>query len=620
MTGGSEEYIDWWESPKGEQAGQLTALVQSLQDRQGYRRAADLHHLRMYIDRHATHGHRRAVTSSRTRTEQRPQPRLSLNVVRSCVDTAVAQITRARPRPQFLTTGGNWDLHQRAKKRGRFVESVFHRCHAYALGQRAFRDAALFGTGFLQVLAVDDTIQIERVPPNEVLVDDAEGVYGTPRNVFRARVADKLALMERFPGKARVIEDAPAPDHRYYGTAQSTRLALIVEAWHLPTSETSDDGRYAIAPYGADEVLYSGAYEHTESPFAVFRWSEDPFGWFGTGVAAELSGIQQEINLVLRTVQRNVYMGGNLKVFVPTGSIAKGQLTNDIGVMIETSGGELPSYVVNDIASPQLFQHLGFLIEQAYGITGISSSMAQAVEPERAESGRAKLVQRQTYSQRFLHVERQYENSFMDLANRVLDAAKDLAARKKPPREKYPGRWSVEAIRYEDVVLDDDDALMQVFPTTILPETPAGKIAMVESLEARGYIDRAQAMKLLDFPDVDAEMNLELAPIELIDRRIERMLDEGLYEGPHPRMDLELAMSRCLLAYQWAEERGCPPERLEVLGQFIDACQDMLAPAAAPAAPMLGAAMPGATPDAGMAPPAFPEQAPLAPMAPVAAA
>lgn len=615
--------LDWWSASAAERGHVLGGIVEELEDRQAPRRAADLHHLRLYSTRQAYAQHGAAAGGwNRGRPLQR-RPRLSLNVVRSCVDTAVSQITRARPRPQFLTSGGNWDLHQRAKKRGRFVESVFHRCQAYRLGQRAFKDAAIFGEGYLHTYADGDRIQIDRVPPNEMIIDESEGIYGEPKNIFRVRIADKLVLKEMFPKKHSVIDSAPSPDERYYGRAHSARLCVVAQAWHLPSGPKAEDGRYAVTLLGKDGLLYDGEYAHQDAPFAMVRWNEDPYGWHGTGIPSELTGIQHEINQILRTIEANIYMGGNLKVFVPKGSIAKGQISNDLrGVLVETNGPDAPQFVVNDVASPQLFGHLQFLIEQAYGITGISAAMAQAAEPDRAESGRAKLVQRQTYSQRFLHVERQYEAMFMDLTNRSLEVAGDLANDGVSLTERFPGRWSMDVIDYADVHMEEEEGLPQVFPTSILPDTPAGKLAMVESLEARGYIGRAQAMKLLDFPDIDSEMNLELAPIELIDMRIEKMLDTGEYLAPHPRMDLELARERSLLAYQWAEERGCPEDRLETLGQFVDACNDMLAPPPAPPA-AAGVAVGGEPTDVaagGMAPPAFPEQAALPPAAPVAAA
>jgi hypothetical protein len=114
-------------------------------------------------------------------------------------------------------------------------------------------------------------------------------------------------------------------------------------------------------------------------------------------------------------------------------------------------------------------------------------------------------------------------------------------------------------------------------------------MAMVESLEARGYIDRAQSLKLLDFPDIDAEMSLELAPMELIDERIQKIIDGDEYLAPHPRMDLDMALKRSMLAYQRGEQRGLPEDKLDRLGQFIDAISELqakAAPAAAPVDPM----------------------------------
>jgi hypothetical protein len=169
----------------------------------------------------------------------------------------------------------------------------------------------------------------------------------------------------------------------------------------------------------------------------------------------------------------------------------------------------------------------------------------------------------------------------------------------------YVSERDLERIAFEEIQGDSDEYVVQVFPTSALPNDPAGRFAYIEQLRAGQYIDQAQAKKLLDFPDVDAELDLDMAPIDLIDERLDRILSKGEYLGPHPRMDLELALKRSTLAYQRAELNGTPPERLELLGQFVDEVNYLIGMAAragaaragtAPAGPVLPGTMPNPTP------------------------
>jgi hypothetical protein len=612
------EDLRWW---KGDQRhSRVTTLVKGIQERNSYRRGANLHHLRLYSDKQVTgltgSSYARAAAWSLER-----KPRLALNIVRSCIDSATSLITKARPRATYLTTGGDFDAQQRAKKRERFVSALWHQNQAYALGQKAFKDAAIFGTGLIKVCREHGRVRLEKTFPGEILVDDSEAIYGEPRSLFQVRVVDKLVLKELYPSKAKEIEDSQPPDARIFGRGHIADMRVVTEAWHLPSGPESGDGWHGI--YNDTATLFEEEYCHEAFPFAVFRWNEDPLGWWGTGIAYELTGIQFEINQLLRAAQVGMYQGSNLKVLVERGSkIVQAHLNNDIrGTIVEYTGAP-PAWIAPDAVSNQLLAHLQWLVEQGYAITGISQLGARSDVPaELSGSGRAMLVYQNIESQRFLTVQRQYERFYLDLAERCLEASADLYEEDRELFVTYVGQKALERIGFEDIEGDKDEFVVQVFPTSALPNDPAGRFAYVEQLRAGEYIDQAQAKKLLDFPDVAGELDLDLAPVELIDERLDRILSKGEYMGPHPRMDLELALKRSTLAYQRAELNGTPPERLDLLGQFVDEVNDLLA-MAAPATP--AAAMPGMVPNptppemdpmmgGGMPPePAVPPMAPTA--------
>ena len=252
--------------------------------------------------------------------------------------------------------------------------------------------------------------------------------------------------------------------------------------------------------------------------------------------------------------------------------------------------------------------HLQWLVDQAYATTGLSQMGARGEMPAGLSgSGRSMLVYQNVESQRFITVQRQYERFFMELAERCLEAAADLYEKDKGFFVQYIGSDIAERIGFKEIAGNADEFQIQVFPTSILPATPAGRLAMVEQLRMGGYIDQGQAKKLLDFPDITTEMDSDIAPYELIDERIGRIMEHGQYLGPHPRMDIALAQKRATLAFQRYELAGAPGDRLELLGQFIDECNDLLEQAevaaqAVPPAGGLSAATPPALPPAGAGP------------------
>ncbi len=593
---GAPEDLRWWNQPKGQRHEAIAAVVDGLQSRQSYRRGMNAHHLKMYANR-AESGLAGAMLdrSSLDTSLFDRGPRLAINVVRSCIDAATSLITKTRPAVNYLTSSANWEMQQRAKARQKFVEACFHGNNAYALGPRSFKDGGIFGTGFVKVLQEHGKIRYERVNPSEIVIDETESLFSEPRSYYQIRTVDRLVLKELFPSKRRDIDDANTADAKYYSRNVTADQVLVTEAWHLKSGPDAKDGLHVISTENA--TLADRKYVHERPPFACVRWSEPPLGWFGTGIAQELTGIQSEINSLVQAVQKGMYHGGNLKVLLENGSkIVDAHINNDFrGTMIRYTGVK-PDFVTNDSVSNQLLDHLKWLIEQAYAVTGISQLGARSEMPAGLSgSGRSMLVYNNIESQRFVTVQRQYEDFFLQLAERTLEAAYDLYEQQGDFQVTWVGDKNIERIGFEDIAGDDDEFVIRVGSSSSLPQDPGGRQAMVDELAKGGYIDMTQAKKLMDIPDLQGELDMDNAPVELIDQRIYMILEKGDYLGPHPRMDVELAMKRASLRYQEAEMNGAPLDRLELLGQFIDECQDLLEEAAAAASP---------PPVAGPAPPA----------------
>src|SRR5690606_23374763 len=107
-----------------------------------------------------------------------------------------------------------------------------------------------------------------------------------------------------------------------------------------------------------------------------------------------------------------------------------------------------------------------------------------------------------------------------------------------------------------EVEMDRESYVTRVFPTSILPTTPAGKLQTVQELTQAGFIEKEQAVDLLDFPDLEAYMGLKNAPIDCVKRIIEQFLDEGEYQTPEPYMNIPLSKSMVQMAYIRAKNDG----------------------------------------------------------------
>jgi len=114
-----------------------------------------------------------------------------------------------------------------------------------------------------------------------------------------------------------------------------------------------------------------------------------------------------------------------------------------------------------------------------------------------------------------------------------------------------------------------DSFIIQVFPASMLSQSPAGRKSDVLDFFNAGWLDVGEAMALLDFPDMDRFSGLKNANRENIERIIEDMLDENIYTPPEPTLDLRLAMIMTTMYINKAQAMRVPEERISNLRQFL---------------------------------------------------
>jgi hypothetical protein len=611
--------LRWERAERSELPSAVIAAADRVSDRQSYRRGQLIHYLRLYGDRaiqgwvgSSAAGYptaRRTLGSGPTDGR-----RLSLNVVRNMVDAATSKLVKGRPRPQNLTSAGDYTLQRVAELRDKFIEGHFHAGDFWQLRQRCIKNMALLGTGVMYVLEHWGQVRYEYVFPGEVLVDDAEGIYGEPRNLYRQRCVDRTVLMERYPRARAAIENAAPADNRYFGRDQQSDQVLVTQAWHLPSGPKANDGRACAVVDG--EVLYESKWKRESFPFLFWRWSDEPLGFWGVGLAEQLSGIQLEINQLLRMIQNNMYLGGNIKVMIERGSrVVDAQISNALrGVLVEYTGTP-PQFHVHDVITNQVIQHLQTLIQSAYEISGISQLSASGQLPANmAGSGRAQLVYHNIESERFITVGRNDERAVMQAGEQTLECARDILKRDGSYKVFYHDKNWIEEVDAKEALQEVGTFEMTVTPASQLPHDYAGRVAFAEQMEARGWLDQDEAIDVADLPDIKRLSKMKLSSQKLIDKAIEMVLERGEYIPPIPRMNLQMAIQRATNAFVHAYLQKYPPERLDLLNDWIEQCQDQLQAATEPAPG--ASALPAESSEA--APIVSPDAAPGAPIPPEA--
>ena len=589
---------------------------------------------------------RRAVSTRRSK--------LALNVVKSVSDTYVAMVTDDEPRVTFDTNGADWSLQQKADRLEQFNDGIIYDTDFYDLAPQLHLDAALFGAGIMKpyiqwngwdeepandadedaaaTARRDDEAEkkeqpricYERVHAWRLLRDDEEWFSGKGRTQYEVSYIDKLALMEEYPERADdIATSSTGKDFDEWGddavsfTDVESDDVCVIEAWHTPRAKTSGDGLHVIMC--GDVVLFEEPWREIDFPHEVLYRLRPAFGGvWGDALAAELEGIQFEINVLLQKIQRAHHLLAAGHWLVENGSeIATGTIDNQIGSIIRYRGIPPELKVVESVA-PDVYQQLDRLYQRAFEIVGVSQQAAQGQKPAGLNSGKALLVYADIQSKRFQPSYRLYQHFMVRLARKNIAMAREIAKRYPDYAVKATGPDMMETVKWADAEMEDFEFLMKPFATNELAEEPAGKLEILQGLATAGYVpDKQDVMRMfaghLDLKDYettnDADYNWTMMVVDSIMRK-------GKFVGPEPyftKSQMIEAIGRVQKQYfKFSIKQGVPQDRLDLLRDWMNQATELVTtnalklpePTPPPAPPMMP------PPGAGMPPAPMPAPAP----------
>lgn len=603
----------WWEVDESELARCVVDTGTALERADGDRQAAIIRHARLYENCELDSLNGRGYSESVVRQIVLNTGFLSLNLGATCVDTLTSKITKNKPRPYFLTSGDSWAGQIKARNLDKWSRGFLYQTKFYQKGRDVFLDSGRFGTGLLQLYDCGNgKLEAERVLLNELFVDPLDGQYGSPRQMLRTKFVPRDILKRLYPKKAKEIDDAGKASRIENSEAAPEVVENTVqvwEAWHLPSDDKAKDGKHCICIDGA--CLMMEDWKIQRFPFAVHRYKKRTTGFWGKGIIETVQPIQVALNRAVRSVDMQMRRKGKGRTWVQIGSkVNVKAMTNADGGDIGYYTGSPPVVENNNAIAPEEIQYIQTLYTQGLYEVGLSELSANAKKPAGLDAAVALREYSDIESERFATQHQDWEQFGLD----YMELAIDLITKQygwKAYKVLVPGRRDLLEVDWANIDLDRDSYVLQMWPTSSLPQTPAARLQRVEELRAKGYITDAQAKRLLEFPDIEAEQHLGNAIIDDADATISAILDNDPPElrPLEPYQNLDMIIERANAAYLFARHRHCPEERLTLLRQLIDTAtaqkSALMAPPAVPGVPGAGAPPmdPGAPMGAGGPPP-----------------
>lgn len=572
----------WWTCKENEAHEDCWATLRRIRALSSQRLKFDRHHMELYSNQNvAGNGSTQA------------RERVRFNLISQAVDTAASQIAVQRPKPMYLTTEGDFELQRQARLRTRVLEGQLEDLGAYEIMPSVFVDAAVNGSGFVYGYLHPDTNEpcIERCLPGTVWVDPRDGLRRDPLCIYYRIPIARDVLYELYPDvHEKVIADAEGPDPNdktdMWLTQDSTcDDVMVLFAFRRKSTKKSNDGRLVISV--SSGTLVDKEWEWS-LPFVRYVWKERQLGYYGSGIAEAGRDPQARImKMIVRGERLLDKCANTMLVLDERAKIRAEQITNAPALVLRVSGNANPPVFQTSEGKPMSIDtEVDRVREQFFSEQGISTMAAEAKKPAGLNSGAAQREYQDITSQRHQVQSKAFERAYINLC-KLLEELNERASKASDGEAANDNGYEVVArtqrgratmlksVKWDAVRMPENKYRIQCWPTSQLPSTPAGKMAMVSEWIASGFISRPTAQQLmLDMPDTDAAARLELADMDAVMYDVERILD-GYEAYPEPYQNLQMASDIARRAYLSERCKDAPESVLERLREYVNQCLEM---------------------------------------------
>ena len=517
------------------------------------------------------------------------------NLGGSTVDTMASIVASSRPMPQVVVRGGDYKLQRKAKLRTRCMVGQALDLDLFSKAAMAYDDACTQMLGVLHFQRDTDTglPTVERRLVTNLTWDRVEAVSGGGlRNLYMHDLIPRETLIALYPNLAAKLREAKGPspsdlkDFALLRDSQADQV-LVRWAWHLPPSskkrktiegeekeELKTPGRHIMCVDTC--TLYDGPWTRPRFPFAFFRWAPRQVGFLGRSLIEAVRPAQARIHRMIQTVEENQDYGSGSRVWVERGSEVDPEQIDNLPMGVRTYVGKPPVFSNFDATPHDLESSIEKIREQTWSMLGLNVSQVQGERNPGLSSGKAIIAQEDIGSRRHQLNLRYFEESMLQCYQALSDVNDDVAA-DDPEFEvcaRARGKF-LESSKWSELVLDDGDVRVSVFPVSSLLTTPQGRYQQLENLVQQGWVPQALAMQLSGMPDLEAYEDIETADRRLTEKQMGQILDgkEGVL--PIREQDPKVAIDTARKTLVSATEDDAPADVLLNLDAYLQYAREL---------------------------------------------
>jgi hypothetical protein len=553
---------------------------------------------------------------------------LTFNRAQNIVETAYAKIIKSRIALMVYTEGGGYLQQARAKEASAAIEGVLEANEFEEVEEDVVLDELVSDHAAGAVIVTDqcDEVKIEHVPIEDIWFDEAETRHRTPRSCYRVPKGgiDKFVACEMFAS-----DDPEKTPEGAVGTAESRRAAIlaaanspetwrqsksvadvksrvdIFEAWHLPSGPVEEeeyeedeeyenddgermvrtvkktrpkhDGRHVVAVNVPDGTLIDEPWDGKGGfPVLLSVPRRRRRTIWGLSLMRDLIAPQREHEKVSMKIQAAHQKVGVSMFSAPMAAkINVRELTAGTfaaGALLEFEGQQGVTQLTPEPVAPGTYQYREGIAREMGEAKGISQLATMSAIPAGLQqaSGKALQVFDDFDDVRLLPYHRERERFRVRLAWLVVHCARRIVERKGSYETTYRGKHGIEKVDWKELLEDMKDFKIRVASVNALSKNPAAKFDQAMQMRNSGDITPVQFRRLIGFPDLEAEDDLDMADYDLIAKSLDTMVVKGKYVTPMPTDNFELAISMATKFISLCRLRDVPEDRIKLVIDYIE--------------------------------------------------
>ena len=361
-------------------------------------------------------------------------------------------------------------------------------------------------------------------------------------------------------------------------------------------------------------------YKYTNPPLVCVPYSQPLWGLEGDSLVDEAYPVQVELDKqVMRRSQYQRVVGRPIvrKRLGAKMQVPQGFEEMEIPVFQLQDPGDM-TIDMNPSSNPSWDRDVEGTNQKLYELTGINMGFSQGQTDPSITAGVAQREVKKTANQRLSMQQYGYDWAVgVELAKRVLEVAEmavevfectdvEVPAEKKRRRTNFASK-----IKFKELSVSLNDLEFSLSPASALPDDPAAKVQTLTEWLQANLITPQEYMMMTDIPDLEFARDLKVSPDDAILSDLDSIIEDGDYRPPEPFIDPQRGIQIATAIYMSSRNNDEEESKLDMLRNYIRACEKMVANAQASAAAQQAVAQgpgPGLAPtDSAIMPPVGPQ-------------